>query len=369
MVVSYPASDFSWTNRVDGVDDVMASDPNTLAGEINAIEADLVGTGVAGGLATTAYASLSARLAIDVNQIIPQVVNLKIVKHDDEANVIDIFAKSSGALPGTATPIKVMIPDGNGAQLRTRSAQYLSGTSKITLADAGGYWGRASADGSSYDAYLYAIWDGTGIVWALGSHSDMTVVSTTTTATDADYLLLETSSTYTRSASHYCVCVGKVSYQYDTGDAPDHTLSAVMYVRYGNNSAGSNVCEYNGSLGSIKVQGSDISAYSVVSSTVAQAGTYVVIGKIVGGCSGGATTVNSQIKTGSATYGSATTRATGTVQIATASYRAEATAFWVGDLSAGDTIHLGGEVSGASGDRYIYADQAGQTALLFFRVA
>lgn len=51
MSASYPASIFSWTDRVDAVDDIMAADPNSLAAEIIAVQTDLVGaSGLAGGL-------------------------------------------------------------------------------------------------------------------------------------------------------------------------------------------------------------------------------------------------------------------------------------------------------------------------------
>jgi hypothetical protein len=96
------------------------------------------------------------------------------------------------------------------------------------MADGAGYWGRPSLASVLRDAFLYAIWDGTGIVWALGGHSRLINVPTTTTVTDPDYLLLEASSTYNRSASHFCVCVGKIRYEYNTANTPNHTIQAAL---------------------------------------------------------------------------------------------------------------------------------------------
>lgn len=145
---------------------------------------------------------------------------------DDAANIINIKAYSADTAPTAAAPIRIKIPDGETAVLRSRTASYLSGTSMITLADAAGYWGKSSADASAYKGFVYAIWDGTGIVWALGGRSDLTNVSTTTTATDTDYLLLETSSTYTRNAAHFCISVAEFVYEYDTDDTPNYTVDA-----------------------------------------------------------------------------------------------------------------------------------------------
>jgi hypothetical protein len=83
-----------------------------------------------------------------------------------------------------------------------------------------------STSGAVNWAYVYAIWDGTGIVWGLAGHPYHTNVPVTTSVEDNDYMLLEGSSTYTRSNSHYCKCIGRVPYTYYTGDAPDHTFLA-----------------------------------------------------------------------------------------------------------------------------------------------
>lgn len=235
MAASYPASNFSWTDRVDGVDDVMAADPNVLAAEIDAISDDMIGAGTAGGLKTAAFASFSARYAIEVSQNGLQVINLKLAKNGAGANKLDIFAKSTGLAPAAASPIKVMIPDGTGCTLRTRAAAVVSGTSQIVLADAAGYWGYGTLNASSYIAYLYAIYSAAdaGIVWAVSANPNLRMVATTATATDFSYMLLEGSSTYSRQATDYCVRVGAFKFEYDTGDTPDYTIDAAnIYVGY-----------------------------------------------------------------------------------------------------------------------------------------
>jgi len=143
-------------------------------------------------------------------------------------NKLDIFSKSGGADPDASNIVAVAIPDGNGFVFRSRAAAYLSGTSQIVMADAANYWGKGSLDAEIKTAWLYAIWDGTGIVWALAGYSGFTRVPTTTTATDDDYFLLEDGSTYARSNDHYCVSVAKIRYQYDTADTPDHTIQATV---------------------------------------------------------------------------------------------------------------------------------------------
>ena len=256
-------------------------------------------------------------------------------------NILDIFAKTSGADPDASNVIGVAIPDGTGNEFRTRDAAYLSGTSQITLADATNYWaglvsiGAAdtqfditnptgviarytydatgtdpglavlfprvgdvlkiaaenfnaanngtfvvtaaatttgkwveisnaavvaendktigsgsfkvsplkSASGVVHWAYVYAIWDGTGIVWALAGHPFHQKVTASTEPEESDFMLLEDSSTYTRDTAHYCRCVGRIPYTYFTGDAPDHTIlntgTTVPYVGYyGENRSG-----------------------------------------------------------------------------------------------------------------------------------
>jgi hypothetical protein len=57
---------------------------------------------------------------------------------------------------------------------------------------------------------------------------DLTDLKAATTIADDDYFLLEASSTYTPSNSHYCACVAKIRYTYSTPDNPDHTILATV---------------------------------------------------------------------------------------------------------------------------------------------
>lgn len=77
-------------------------------------------------------------------------------------------------------------------------------------------------------AYVYAIWDGTGIVWALAGHPFHRNVPTTTELEHTEYMLIEESSTYTKDNAHYCQCVGRVPYTYNTASSPDHTFLAAI---------------------------------------------------------------------------------------------------------------------------------------------
>jgi len=155
--------------------------------------------------------------------------NLKLVRNA-AVNKIDIFARSNGAAPDALNPIRVPIPDGNGSVVRARAAQYLSGTSQIILADGYEPWGRSSLPQSQYWACLYAIWDGTGIIWAAAGNPYLRNVSTNANLGAQDFMLLEAGTTYTRNASHFCQMVGIFEYEYDTADTPDHTLESAGFM-------------------------------------------------------------------------------------------------------------------------------------------
>jgi hypothetical protein len=194
---------------------------NITAGTITAIHGIKDEDSMSSDSAVLPPSQQSVKAYVDINA--GRISNLKPTVNV-AVNKLDIFTKSGGAAPDSTNIISVAIPDGAGHTLRSRAAAYLSGTGQIILADAGNYWSKGSLDGEIKTAWLYAIWDGTGIVWALGGYSGFTNVPTTTTATDDDYFLLEDGSTYSRSASHYCVAVARVRYQYDTSDTPDHTI-------------------------------------------------------------------------------------------------------------------------------------------------
>lgn len=282
-----------------------------------------------------------------------------------EVNKLDIFTKSGGAVPDASNIIKVNIPDGNGHTLRTRAAAYLSGTSQIVLANATNYWSKGALDAEIKTAWLYAIWDGSGIVWALAGYSGFTMVPTTVTATDDDYFLLEASSTYTRDNAHYCVAVAKIRYQYDTGDNPDHTIQATVLNApqviwnppsdYG----------YSKVLGSDYTQGIDIPAYSAVSLVAKQSGKYLITGTSAGFSDAAAAAIDGVIKTGSAMYGLAANRSQAQNTSPSGNVLATANPSVIVYVNVGDTIHLGAGVTSASGNRVVYA---AMTRLNFQRV-
>jgi hypothetical protein len=156
--------------------------------------------------------------------IYPLIFNTSFVRDATNVNKFHIRSANSNATPDATHPIQMTIPDGNTEVLRERDASYLSGSWSFTLSNGTAYWNRESSNGSVFDAYIYAIWDGTGVVFAICGTSALTKVRTTTTATDELYFKLEDDSTYTRSASHYCKCIAKFSYEYDTADTPDYTV-------------------------------------------------------------------------------------------------------------------------------------------------
>jgi hypothetical protein len=302
----------------------------------------------------------------------PQLIkNLKLVVNAS-VNKLDIFTKSGGAVPDASNIIVVAIPDGNGYTFRSRAAAYLSGTSQFIMADAANYWSKGSLDAEIKNAYIYAIWAAAGgIVWALGGYSGFTRVPASTTATDDDFFLLEAGSTYTKVITDYCARVGKIRYQYNTADTPDHTIQATVLdapqVMWNPKSD----YGYSKNLATTLVQGSEIVEYSAISIILKQSGKYNLIGSSVMNCSGGNMTTNGIIKTGSATYASATTVAKQVHDEAAAAYQINVSPSKFGVmLNAGDTIHLGLYCNGASGNRSIFGDNTyvGATSLSFCRI-
>jgi hypothetical protein len=290
------------------------------------------------------------------------VVNLKPVVNI-EPNKLDIFAKSSGAAPDASNPIGIAIPDGSGYTFRMRSGSYLGGTSQIVMSDGVNYWSKGSVAGEIKTAWLYAIWDGTGIVWALAGYSGFTMVPTTTTATDDDYFLLEDSSTYTRDAAHYCVAVSRIRYEYDTGDTPDHTIQVgvenapqIMWnpkSDYG----------YSKNLATTITTAGPLSEQSCVSLIVRQSRKYKITwcGEMYVDNYYTPVTFQLWIKTGNATYGAAAYRARAEMSFAwtsiggSQSLMAECTVF----LNAGDTIHGGAAISDGTNTTKLYGDSEG----------
>jgi hypothetical protein len=328
---------------------------------------DELSAGVAFASAAEELAGASAVVASSPSVSREMVINLKLVVHA-EANELDIFTRSAGALPDATNPIKVMIPDGNGYTQRTRAAAYLSGLSRFVMADAANYWSKGSLDAEIKTAYVYAIWDGTGIIWALAGYSGFTRVPASTTATDDDFFLLEASSTYTKAVTEYCVCVGKIRYQYDTADTPDHTIQATVLDApqiiwnpksdYG----------YQKNLASTSTNGADIPETSYVSLVVKQSGLYAIGWQIMGRILA-AGAFYAWIRTGSSTYASALIKAHASLPLAAANISGTKTNAIV-KLNVGDTIHGAAAVGAASGNRQLYGDDdiVGETSLSFYRI-
>ena len=240
------------------------------------------------------------------------------------------------------------------------------------MADAANYWSKRSLDAEIKTAYVYAIWDANGgIVWALGGYSGFTRCPASTTATDDDFFLLEASSTYTKVITDYCVCVGKIRYQYDTADTPDHTIQATVLDApqvvwnpksdYG----------YTKTLATSNASGGDITDYSAVNLVVKQSGKYQITGQILGGTSiSGTINVVLQIKTGSSTYGSAVYIIHNMQQSSSSAVAQSVLGMGQILLNAGDTIHLGAALYAGSGTRTLIGDSdfIGVTSLNFIRI-
>ena len=111
---------------------------------------------------------------------------------------------------------------------------------------------------------------------------------------------------------------------------------------------------------------SDIAAATVIEIIVAATGTYEIHGMAYTD----GVTDEAFIKTGSATYGSATQKAYAKTNDAVASYH-NLKVFAVVALTAGNSVHLGVAVAAAGGTRNIYGNTTttGCTALLVRQVA
>ena len=286
--------------------------------------------------------------------------NLKLVVNA-AVNKLDVFTKSGGAAPDTTDFLTVSIPDGSGLVARTRKAAYLSGTSQFILADATAYWGIVSGT-DKIKLHTYDIWDGTGIVHALSRFAGFLNVPTTTTPGDDDFFLLEDGSTYTRDATHFCICTGHVWANYTTGNTPDWTFYdgttskelAPMVVWNPKSNYGA-----TGSLATTVISASDIAEYSAISFIVKQSGFYDLNSYVATFADVASVALTeARIKTGSATYGSAIERAVGRVYDTQAIANVASSAEEI-YLEAGDTVHLGllVTVTGA-GNRYLYGDSS-----------
>ena len=220
------------------------------------------------------------------------------------------------------------------------------------------------------NAYLYAIWDGTGITWALAGYAGFTKVPTTTTVGDADYFLLETSSTYTRTATHSCVCVGKIRYKYNTADTPDHTILATLenapQIVWNPKS------DYSGkaTLATTVSDSAVLPDVSRANAVIKQTGLYLVNADVNGGCTGGDDALYVRIKSGSSLYAGATERKQAYAH--GNAFDDSVTKVSLTDviyLANGDTLHVGASIDG-NDTRAIYGDDnfLGGTGICFTRI-
>lgn len=287
----------------------------------------------------------------------PGAHNLSVYHSGITPSVLYVFAKSSAAAPSESHPVIISIGDGNIGYYRD-TGEYLSGARTFTLADGAGLWGRASSTETRF-CYLYAIGSGTHIVYALAGYAGFINVPTTTTASDDDYFLLEDSSTYSRYAPHYCACVARIPYVYNTSTTPDHTLGSPKEIVW--NPKSDYARQVN--LATTISSASDIS--TTMTSIVKQPGKYHITAHVSSGSTNGSG--YSSIRVGSSTFSSATQVAYGsTYGAAYKSVPLDAVAI----LAYGDTIHLFLGVTGDSGTRYVYGDsgEPGSTTFCFHRI-
>jgi hypothetical protein len=281
-------------------------------------------------------------------------INNLYLKVNAAVNKLDIFARSNTAAPDAGNMIQVKIPDGNGNVYKA-----LTEAMQLTLADANAYWGAVSGT-DKQKIHVYFIWsvaDAKYIV-AFNRYAGFTNVPVTTTVGDDDYFLL--ASAYTRAATDFCVCVGFVWANYNTANTPDWTIyqtsdGAALAPQIIWNPKSDYGKQIN--LATSISSGGDIAEAAIISTVVKQSRCYTISG--VGDLHGLANSVKKvYIKTGSGTYGSATQKASAEC-LAQVSYMSLSMPSIKVYLNAGDSIHLGAEVTASSGARDIYGDDSG----------
>ncbi len=356
-----------WNSTADGLANYTLTDASTLA--VSDTGASLVqSTSSSHALSVLGMSNFFKSLIDDTSvsalrdslQMTPYpIFNLKVVPSTLTSG-LNVVANSSATFIDSANPVLIAIPGANGVNtLRTRSADYLSGNGLFVLADGANYWEKGSLASQVKDMWLYAIWDGTGIVFALGGYSGFGTVPTTTDPLRDDYFLLEYGSTYTRDANHFCVPVCRVRYTYATADTPDYTVASsgenAPFVQW---APKSDYTKTTALATTITVAG-NIAEDGLVSFTLNQAGRYLLIGK--GSISASSTNINGilRLKYGSATYASATAAAQGLMYDAVASQVVETSVFDVVSISNAsnyNAVHLGASCSADGGNRQIYGN-------------
>lgn len=281
---------------------------------------------------------------------IPQILNLRMESGSPD-NQMRIIADKTRKAPTPDSPIKVMIPDVGGATLRTRSGAFWGGNGKFTLYDGIAYWNRTTSTAMRYTAYVYAIWTSNGIVWALAQSPIYTQVETTTTATDINYMLLEDGSQYTRKASDYCICVGRVEYLYNTSGAPDNLFAGGTFrVLY--KPEDFEVQHHNQVLANT-VSASGIAFQSILSQTVLWSGTYFIVANMTYATApdAAASTATLEVRVGG-------TAITHTEQgLPSGGFRNSLTKTVLYDISAGEVVYMyAGVTNGGAGTCYIFGN-------------
>lgn len=291
----------------------------------------------------------------------PKIVNLRMERSALNLNVVSILADSSGLAPTPESAIKVSIPNGNSSTLRSRTAVHLGGTATFTLVDGIAYWNRSPSTTQKYPVYLYAIWDGNGIVWALAQNPSYKNVQTTTTNTAINYFLLEDGSTYIRSTTHYCVCVGQANYLYNTAADPDNIIDPaaflVAYMPEDYESA------HHNQVLATTISGESLSDQAILTQMVLWRGTYLIIANLTYTTTPEAAPSKAtlDIRAG-ANYAGGTVISHTMEELPYGGYRHSLTKTVIYDIDAGNTVYLGASLSnGNSGKCYILGNSDSET--------
>lgn len=337
---------------------------------------ELLPVGSSFATAAQELAGASAVVASSPSVSREMIINLKPVVVS--AAVLSIVTKSASATPDATNPIKAMVPDGAGNTQRTRTA----GAIVFTLSDAT-RWGLVSSATDKIKLHPYAVWDAAGsrLLFAISRFSGFHQVPTTTTITDEDCFIFEDSlnPAYTPVATDHCACIGDQWATYNTANAPDWTfLDATTAVEFSPQVIWNPKSDYGKSLNLATSYNfsTDLANTSMVNAVVKQSGRYLISvhTTLVEDYKNGL--VKQEIKTGSATYGSAVSIKNSETAMAiydAGTGRMASTAISTdGYVNAGNTIHQGiGFVASAGGtNTTIYGDNTlvGATSLTFTRI-
>ena len=286
---------------------------------------------------------------------VPQILNLRMESGSPD-NQMRIIADTTRKAPTPDAPIKVMIPDVGGATLRSRYGVFSGGSGSFTLVNGTAYWGRTSSTLMRYTSYLYAIWATNGVVWALAQSPIHTQVQATTTVTDINYFLLEDGSLYTRNASDYCICVGRVEYLYNTASVPQNLFAGGTFrVLYKPEDF---VVEHHNQVLPTTISASGIPFQSILSQTVLWTGTYLILANMTYSTAPDAapSTATLEVRVGG-------TAVSHTIQgLPSGGFRNSLTKTVLYDVAAGTVVYMyAGVTNGGTGTCYIFGNNDGST--------